>query len=345
MNKRDASISPPRAPPPKHVKVPTKSVKVPSKSDKAPTKPRSAMSAKKTPEGGAAKRVSRASDDEFELSRSPPKKTSVKDASLIQTATAARPLQAAAVQGKPPHTATAAQPSLKLSAFLPPPGVFPKSVLLVYHTACDKIAQQAGDTSSVGKRTFADFGVGQDVSPDSTAAAAAAIAAQAAKTPSPGSSVSSHSQSDAADGDAERYDMYNASAVQDAAQEASRTHSDDVHIDLGHSDASGMPGWWDMFLNSKCGGGFLARSLFSAAAQDSVLGSQKWAGPTSVTQKKQVLSDMRSKFIEWNENPTVNEWVRAKLFHIIVTNPKTYAKIKVNGVLQTSGFLFKVDFF
>jgi hypothetical protein len=100
-----------------------------------------------------------------------------------------------------------------------------------------------------------------------------------------------------------------------------------------------------MFLNSKCGGGFLARSLLSAAAQDSVLGSQKWIGPTSVTQKKQVLSDMRIKWIEWNENPTVNEWVRAKLFHIIVTNPKTYSKFKVNGVLQTSGFSFKMDFF
>ncbi len=350
MNKRDASISPPRAPPPKLVKVPPKSVKVPPKSDKAPTKPRSAKPAKKTPEGGAAKRVTRSSDDEFEQSKSPPKKTSLKDASLIQTATAARPLQAAAGQGKPPRTATAAQPSLKLSAFLPPAGVFPKSVLQVYHTACDKVALQAGD--GVGKKTFADFGVGQDVSPDSTAAAAAAIAAEAEKTPPPshvdsGSSVS-HSGSDAADvadGDAELYDVHNASAVDNAAIEASAPHSDDVHIDLGHSDASGMPSWWDMFLNSKCGGGFLARSLFSAAAQDSVLGSQKWAGPTSVTQKKQVLSDMRSKFIEWNENPTVNEWVRAKIFHIIVTNPKTYAKIKVNGVLQTSGFLFKVDFF
>jgi hypothetical protein len=234
--------------------------------------------------------------------------------------------------------------------------VFPKSVLQVYHKACEGLASAAVAQAAEGvqKKTFAEFGAGQDVSPDSTAAAAAAKAAHVDTNPlhvDVESSSVSKSRSDAADagdaadGDASLYDVHNASAVADAAQQASATHSDDLHIDLGHADASTMPSWWDMFLNSKCGGGFLARSLFSAAAQDSVLGSQKWVGPTSVTQKKQVLSDMRIKWIEWNETPSVNEWVRAKLFHIIVTNPKTYSKFKVNGVLQTSGFLYKVDLF
>ena len=77
------------------------------------------------------------------------------------------------------------------------------------------------------------------------------------------------------------------------------------------------------------GGGFLARSLFSAAAQDSVLAENRWVGPTSVTQKKQALLDMRIKFLEWTEVPSTNEWVRSKLFNIIVTNPKTYSMLKV----------------
>jgi hypothetical protein len=146
------------------------------------------------------------------------------------------------------------------------------------------------------------------------------------------------------EGDAALYDTNNASATAAACQDAATAHSDDVHIDLGQGDASTMPTWWEMFLNSKCGGGFLARSLFSAAAQDSVLGAHKWIGPKSVTGTKSVLAEMRSKWIEWNEIPTVNEWVRAKLFHIIVTNPKTYAKVKVKEVLEKSAFLEKVEF-
>ena len=135
------------------------------------------------------------------------------------------------------------------------------------------------------------------------------------------------------EGDAALYDTSNASAVAAATTAASGANADDIHIDLGRADASTMPNWWDMFLNSKCGGGFLARSLFSAAAQDSVLAAHKWSGPTSVKCSKSALAEMRVKWIEWNENLTVNEWVRAKLFHIIVTNPTTYAKIKVNEVL------------
>jgi hypothetical protein len=181
--------------------------------------------------------------------------------------------------------------------------------------------------------TWAHFGVGQDVSPDSAAASAAVLSTQAAEKAGSDAEFSSQSQNGAEEeGDSSLYDTHNASATQEAVLEAGATRSDDVHIDLGEADSSTMPTWWEMFLNSKCGGGFLARSLFSAAAQDSVLGSQKWNGPTSVTQKKQVLADMRTKWIEWNENATVNEWVRAKLFHIIVTNPKTYAKFKVNEV-------------
>jgi hypothetical protein len=138
------------------------------------------------------------------------------------------------------------------------------------------------------------------------------------------------------EGDASLYDTHNSSAVHAAQISAGVRNTDDVHIDLGDADASTMPTWWDMFLNSKCGGGFLARSLFSAAAQDSVLGNNKWTGPTSVAGKKQAIAEMRTKWIEWNENATVNEWVRAKLFHIIVTNTKTYAKLKVNGVFENS---------
>ena len=82
-------------------------------------------------------------------------------------------------------------------------------------------------------------------------------------------------------------------------------------------------------MTGSLGGGFLARSLFSFAAKDSVLGAHKWSGPTSVTQNKRELMDMRIKFLEWTEVAATNEWVRSKLYNIIVTNPKTYATLKV----------------
>ena len=131
------------------------------------------------------------------------------------------------------------------------------------------------------------------------------------------------------DGDAGIYDVHNASAVEAAQQQLQAISQDDVHIDLGDAAGSTMESWWETFMTGSRGGGFLARSLFSAAAQDSVLAENKWVGPTSVTQKKQALLDMRIKFLEWTEVPATNEWVRSKLFNIIVTNPKTYSMLKV----------------
>jgi hypothetical protein len=218
----------------------------------------------------------------------------------------------------------------KPAAFQPPAGMFPKSALKVYFKGLEGVTKMRDKDADVvpvaANMTWNQFRPEQDVSPDSTAARLESAAAEAATS-------SEQEDNGTAEGDATLYDTNNASATAAACQEAAAPHSDDVHIDLGQADASTMPNWWDMFLNSKCGGGFLARSLFSAATQDSVLGAHKWNGPKSVTGTKSVLAEMRSKWIEWNENPTVNEWVRAKLFHIIVTNPKTYAKVKVKEVL------------
>jgi hypothetical protein len=105
---------------------------------------------------------------------------------------------------------------------------------------------------------------------------------------------------------------------------------DDVHIDLGVAASNPMVNWWNVFLNGKLGGGFLARSLFCMATTDATLqSSKKWNGPTSMTQKKVELAEMRQAFLDWTDDATIHEWVRAKLFHIVCTNPKTYGKLKV----------------
>ncbi len=298
----------------------------------------------------------RASDDDFEFSPSPPKPpTAVTATATISKGGAALPVKKAPNKAVPAahvsllstaasskNVAGAAAAVVlspgKQPGYQPPAGMYPKTVLQVFRQASEGIIarkdkdeqgkeQQAVLPAPGAKKTWTQFRAGQDVSPESTFVPL---------SPKGGLFCDEEDVATADDegqGDAVIYDTNNASATAEATTAASAVNPDDVHIDLGQADASTMPNWWDMFLNSKCGGGFLARSLFSAAAQDSVLGVHKWTGPTSVTQKKSALADMRVKWIEWNENLTVNEWVRARLFHIIVTNPTTYAKIKVNEVL------------
>jgi hypothetical protein len=200
-----------------------------------------------------------------------------------------------------------------------------------------KVRSRSHSPASLVHKQWSDFGANQDMSPESEAA----LAAGALPTPhvqsfqvpvvvseTEGGEVRDDAEDDdEGEGDATRYDVLNASAA--SLAQHLPTHDDAVHIDLGNADGSTMARWWDTFMTGSRGGGFLARSLFSAAAQDSALGSHKWVGPTSVTQKKGALSDMRIKFLEWTEVPATNEWVRSKLFNIVVTNPKTYNTLKV----------------
>ena len=313
----------------------------------------------------------RASDDDFEFSPSPPKPpTAVTATATISKGGAALPVKKAPNKAVPAaHVsllATAASSKNvagaaaavvlspgKQPGYQPPAGMYPKTVLQVFRQASEGIIarkdkdEQGKEQQEVlpgAKKTWTQFPAGQDVSPESTFVPVSPK--EGLLFDEPGATRRDREEErrereeedvanadDEGQGDAVLYDTNNASATAEATTAASAVNPDDVHIDLGRADASTMPFWWDMFLNSKCGGGFLARSLFSAAAQDTVLGVHRWTGPTSVTQKKSALADMRVKWIEWNEDLTVNEWVRSKLFHIIVTNPTTYAKIKVNEVL------------
>lgn len=211
--------------------------------------------------------------------------------------------------------------------------------------------------SPVNKK-WSDFAEGQDVSPDSAAKLAEAVkAAPVLSNPIPSTLPSTEFSSGALDpqddnapeehpfgplddntpDELDDYDALNPSAVfahqASTAAAAQQDNPADVHFDLGDVSKNPMTAWWDVFLNGKLGGGFLARSLLCMAHSDATLpASSKWNGPTSMTQKKHVLAEMRQKFLDWTEDAAVNEWVRAKLFHIVCTNPKTYGKLKVTRV-------------
>jgi hypothetical protein len=210
-------------------------------------------------------------------------------------------------------------------------------------------------------KSWADFPEGQDLSPDSAAAAAAAAEAAVLAAAAPlfagakvrdvftvsesppikgqplrttQSPVQSIVDEEELNRDCDDYDTLNPSAV--FAHESGMITpacADDVQFDLGVAASNPMTGWWDVFLNGKLGGGFLARSLFCSAHADATLPSaKKWNGPTSMTQKKVALADMRQSFLDWTEDAVIHEWVRTKLFHIVCTNPKTYGKLKVTQV-------------
>jgi hypothetical protein len=129
-------------------------------------------------------------------------------------------------------------------------------------------------------------------------------------------------------GDAERND-HRMSNPCHATDEKLQQECDDC-IDLGNAYTNAMEKWWDIFQDGKRGGGFLARSLLSAATHETAL-PRKWLGPTSVTQKKAALADMRTKWLEWTECASTNEWVRSKLYSIIISNRVTYSKFKVKS--------------
>jgi hypothetical protein len=180
-------------------------------------------------------------------------------------------------------------------------------------------------------KQFSDFGQGQDLSPESTAAALAAATT--------GANATSKRVEEGLRGEdhLEDFDATNASAVyaQNLGPAAAQLQvgPDQVHFDLGDASKNPMTAWWDVFLNGKLSGGFLARSLFCMANTDATLpAASKWKGATSMTQKKVELAEMRQQFMDWTDDATVHEWVRAKLFHIVCTNPKTYGNLKVTLV-------------
>jgi hypothetical protein len=148
---------------------------------------------------------------------------------------------------------------------------------------------------------------------------------------------------DCGDGEGNVYDATNPSATFAMANgpPSCGDAADVIQFDLGIASQNAMTAWWDVFLNGKLGGGFLARSLFCLATSDATLPTaSRWKGQTSMKQMKQALLDMRQQFLDWTEDSTIHEWVRSKLFHIICTNPKTYGKLKVTKV-----FLKNYSFF
>ena len=301
-----------------------------------------------SPKGGAAKLpTATATATKSKGGAAPPVKKALNKAvpGVSLLVTAASPKKVAATAAGVSAAAVVQSPG-KQPGFQPPAGMFPKAVLQVFHKANEGInarkdkdvqGKEQQEVLPGGKKTWSQFPPGQDVSPDSTVVPKGSLESVTVHDDERGfawddSLVPAADEGiPAADED---YDCTNPSAAF-AIQSGPPPIADsgDIHFDLGIASQNAMTDWWDVFLNGKLGGGFLARSLLCLAHSDATLPtSSRWTGQTSMTQKKSVLIDMRQQFLDWTEDPTIHEWVRSKLFHIICTNPKTYGKLKVTGV-------------
>ncbi len=254
-------------------------------------------------------------------------------------ATAASPKKVAAT------AAAVVQSPGKQPGFQPPAGMFPKAVLQVFHKANEGInarkdkdvqGKELQEVLPGGNKTWSQFPPGQGVSPESSKVDEAFVPLSTRGGVFGGElDVTRHDSEgeELADAD-EGHDHANPSAAFAMQSGPPPTvDSGDIQFDLGIASQNAMSAWWDVFLNGKLGGGFLARSLLCLAHSDATLPTaSRWTGPTSMTQKKSVLLEMRQLFLDWTEDETIHEWVRSKLFQIICTNPKTYGKLKVTRV-------------
>jgi hypothetical protein len=134
------------------------------------------------------------------------------------------------------------------------------------------------------------------------------------------------------DNDYEAADGQNPSAVYAAATDVGSA-IEGLTIEFSDTKSAPMTVLWKLFNNPKFRGGFLARSLFCEAAKekDSKVLPSPWTGGTSL---KSTISDKKlqeQEWLGWTENTVVNDWVRKRVFSIIVANPRPGLNVTWKG--------------
>jgi hypothetical protein len=123
--------------------------------------------------------------------------------------------------------------------------------------------------------------------------------------------------------DAEAADGRNPSAVFATATSVTGVN-EGFTIELSEQKSAPMSVLWKLFNNPKYRGGFLARSLFCEAAKekDTKVLPSPWTGGTSLKATNNDKKMQEQEWLGWTENAVVNEWVRKRVFSIIVANPR-----------------------
>ena len=117
----------------------------------------------------------------------------------------------------------------------------------------------------------------------------------------------------------------NPSAVY-AVNTASSGGAEVLALELSETSTAPMSGLWKLFNNPTFRGGVLARSLFCQAAKekDTQVLPSPWTGGTSL---KTTIAEKRvqeQQWLNWTDNDVVNEWVRRRVFSIVIANPRPH---------------------
>ena len=124
----------------------------------------------------------------------------------------------------------------------------------------------------------------------------------------------------------------NPSAVY-AVTTASSGATEVLALELSERSTASMPVLWKLFNNPTFRGGVLARSLFCQAAKekDTQVLPTPWTGGTSL---KTTIAEKRAQeqqWLGWTENDVVNEWVRRRVFSIVIANPRPQLVVTWKG--------------
>lgn len=145
-----------------------------------------------------------------------------------------------------------------------------------------------------------------------------------------------------ADGDDDVIDSANPSAVYAAQHQPVQSDAaGGLSFELGERDSAPMAALWKLFQQPKYRGGFLARSLFCEATKEKDIKvlPHPWNGGTSLKTKVAELKVQEQEWLNWTEHDTINEWVRKRVFSIIIANPRQNLTVTWKGRSTQMAFI------
>ena len=86
---------------------------------------------------------------------------------------------------------------------------------------------------------------------------------------------------------------------------------------------------WNLFLNKKLKGGYIARSAFIAGKALEPPQCPPWTGATTLAKKKREVADQASLFREWGSSKGVLEWLRLHVYITVREKPRTFTFLTV----------------
>ena len=96
---------------------------------------------------------------------------------------------------------------------------------------------------------------------------------------------------------------------------------------------------WDLFINRKVSGGYIARSVFIAGKLLEPKECAPWTGGAKLERAVRALADQKCLFLVWATTARVLDWIRLHIYITVREKPRTFKFLKV----EHSGVAVNVD--